>query len=342
MRWEDERYVRLYVRDTVDWLALSFEAQGLLALILRKVDRAGLLPLGKHGKRGAAVAVGHTARWPTIEPALEELIADGCVRIEGATLIVPNFIEAQETPQSDTQRKRESRARARDMAAGRDAASRNVTECLEPVTPSPVESQPVTPSCAVPSVPPEPEAAATRASARVKRGPDAPNPRHRPLQDRLEAVFREVRGSAYGFQGGKDAKAIANVLRWSDGDLDEVERRWRRGLELGGKWPGCATIAHLADKWNELAPADRNGGRRLDDWGRVLSRFKATTSAWEDVWRPVLDPLRPERRDGALVLVAPTAGAADCARGMFGEQLKRCTEAVLGADVDLRIEARAA
>ena len=32
MRWEDERYVRVYTRDTPGWLSLSFDAQALLFL----------------------------------------------------------------------------------------------------------------------------------------------------------------------------------------------------------------------------------------------------------------------------------------------------------------------
>jgi len=179
MRWEDERYVRLYTRDTVGWLLLSLEAQGLFGLILRKVDRAGILSLGTFGKRAVAVSIGHANRAKVIEKALDELLVDGCVQIrgegEGQVLLVPNFIEAQEAPQSDAQRQRESRARARDRAAA-DAAlcmgpqltlgrvesapeSRNVTEPSHAVTP-----------ChsflAVPSVPSDPAAPAAGARTR--------------------------------------------------------------------------------------------------------------------------------------------------------------------------------
>lgn len=148
MRWSDEKYVRVYTRDTIDWLGLSFEAQGLLALILRKVDRAGLAKLGRHGKRGVAVLVGHPTRWETIAPALEELLSDGCVRIDGDVLVVPNFIEAQEAIQTDAQRKRSQRERDRDIAAARVAYpidwSRNVTGDGESVTKRDRESRNVT------------------------------------------------------------------------------------------------------------------------------------------------------------------------------------------------------
>lgn len=153
MRWEDERYVRIYTRDSVDWLSLSFDAQALFLLLLRKVDRAGLLRLGRYGARGVAISIGHASEWPRLEKALEELVEDGCVTIEEDVLMVPNFIEAQEARTTDKQRQREARARARDKIGIPDTdESHDVTPQPEPshaVTPQPVESHAVTPSLAV-------------------------------------------------------------------------------------------------------------------------------------------------------------------------------------------------
>lgn len=125
MTWDDERYVRLYTRDTPEWLCLSFLAQGLFCLLLRKVDRAGVLPLGRLGRRGAVVAIGHPGEWARLEGALDELLVDGCVRIEGEALVIPNFLDAQEAQASDRARAKKARERRRDLArAGRiEAAS---------------------------------------------------------------------------------------------------------------------------------------------------------------------------------------------------------------------------
>lgn len=170
MRWEDERYVRVYTRDTADWLALSFDAQSLFMHLLRKVDRAGILELGRHGKRAVAIAIGHAALWDRLAPALEELLADGCVQINETRLLIPNYIEAQEARASDKARQREKRERDRARTADepspppppaddpnvteRDAPSRNVTGSHEKsrgVTRGHAASHDVTPYRAVPS-----------------------------------------------------------------------------------------------------------------------------------------------------------------------------------------------
>lgn len=93
------------------------------------------------------------------------------------------------------------------------------------------------------------------ARARARRADHkAPDPRHAPLTERLAATFAEVRGTSYAHGGGRDAKAIADLLRFAGGNVEEVDRRWRRALDLGPKWPGCATFAALALRWNDLAP----------------------------------------------------------------------------------------
>lgn len=171
MRWEDERYVRLYSRDTITWLSLTFEAQGLLALLLRKMDRAGLLRLGPRGVRGVAAAIGHATRWPVIEPALRELLVEGIFTVTGegpdTSLVMPNFLEAQEARASDAARQRDRRERERDKAlaasltAPRDTTPESRDEIPESVTVrdevSRCVTQPpgnVTPECASVTQPP--------------------------------------------------------------------------------------------------------------------------------------------------------------------------------------------
>lgn len=132
MRWEDESYVRWYRRNTPEWCLLSWQARGLFGLILREVDRAGLLELGKIGLKAVAVVV--RAPWDEIEKPLSDLIEDGCIvhRDDLRVLLIPNFIAAQEANASDKARQRAARERARDLARAKSLLvappSQTVTE----------------------------------------------------------------------------------------------------------------------------------------------------------------------------------------------------------------------
>ena len=134
MDWTNERWVKLYTRDTADWLAISWQAQGLFCLILRKVDRAGRMDLGRHGARGLAAHCGGASSWPSIEPVLEELLRDGWVALEGSALTIPNFVASQEAVASSAQRKRNERERV--AVTKRDEAVTNRDEESHVVTPS--------------------------------------------------------------------------------------------------------------------------------------------------------------------------------------------------------------
>lgn len=115
MNWSNERYVRLYTRDTTGWLLMSWQAQALFCLLLRKADRSGVIALGSHGMRGICAHV--KMPWDLAEPALEELVADGCVtlRVDDSSteLTFPNYIAANEAISSNAQRQREWRKRSR-------------------------------------------------------------------------------------------------------------------------------------------------------------------------------------------------------------------------------------
>lgn len=143
MDWTNERYVRVYTRDTEDDLLLSWQASALWVAIMRKMDRAGVL----EAKRGAA-SVALIVRWPVevVAAALPELLADGRLVEHEVGFLAPNFLEAQEAPQSDKQRAAESRARRRERS--RSVTNRDVTITIrdQNVTPGHTTSHDVT-SC---------------------------------------------------------------------------------------------------------------------------------------------------------------------------------------------------
>jgi hypothetical protein len=148
MNWEDERYVRLYTRDTGDWCALSWDGQALLMQLLRKADRSGVIQLGRRGRTALPNMLFHGAQADRIDVALTELLDDGCVELHGTNLVIPNFTVAQEAKQSDKLRQQESRARR--LAQARSDLVSKPTNVSHAVTDGHESSQPVTPS--VPSV----------------------------------------------------------------------------------------------------------------------------------------------------------------------------------------------
>jgi hypothetical protein len=285
MRWPDERYVRLYTRDTIDWLALSFEAQGLLALLLRKADRAGLIKLGRHGKRGVAAALGHAHRWAVIGLALEELLADGVVVLGDEALVVRNFVEAQEAQQSDAARKRAQRERDRDkfLAQGNPEATsgdacrkvaeiersrvteqpEGVTEQLElspPVVTQDGHAGKVTPSLTSLAEPPEPlKTGAAHAPPRARKPKADPSATSdfRDLQNGMVQDFADCLGGKYAWNGAKDTEALKKLLGVAEPPL--IRARWCAGLRATG-WTQVSTVAQLWTKWNDLGrmvPAER-------------------------------------------------------------------------------------
>ena len=140
MNWQDEQFVKVYTRDTGEWTLLSWDAQALLLQILRKVDRSGVLQLGKHGTRVLPAALGHREQADRIAAALQELQVDGCVILRPDCLVVPNFIAAQTSRQSDKARQQSARDRRRAESMGaslpaESETSQNVTDC-HPASPT--------------------------------------------------------------------------------------------------------------------------------------------------------------------------------------------------------------
>jgi hypothetical protein len=133
MRWGDEQFVKVFIRDTPDFMALGWEARALFWELLRKSDRAGIFELGKSGDRGVAAVTG--IPFEVVERALRILVDDGCIEHRGACLVVRNKVDAQKSQQSDKARQQKAREVARDDARSKGAKpSRNVTPTQVPVT----------------------------------------------------------------------------------------------------------------------------------------------------------------------------------------------------------------
>lgn len=140
LHWSDERYARIYCRDTLDWMALSWNAQALWMQLNRKATRSGRIDLGRVGLRGVAALVGRPDMAPEIEKALAELLADGCVRHEDDTLVIPDFRDAQEAATSGAERMRRLRERRAEMEAS-EAGARDETSPPEDEPPPPLSDE---------------------------------------------------------------------------------------------------------------------------------------------------------------------------------------------------------
>jgi hypothetical protein len=128
MDWANEKYVRLFVRDTTTWKLIPWQSKCLLPLIMRKLDRSGVIDLGTDGEDGLAAVIEVPLEF--LQSGLPALLKRDVFRMVAGKLVMPNFLAAQEARQSDAQRKRESRENQR-LAAMKS----------QPVTGSPEPSQ---------------------------------------------------------------------------------------------------------------------------------------------------------------------------------------------------------
>jgi hypothetical protein len=159
MRWEDERYVRLYTRDTTNWVIAPWQGRVVLPLVTRKLDRAGMLDLGEDGMEGLAAIVQIPVE--IVEAGMAFWLRKRTFELHGSVLVMPNYLDAQECASSDRKRAREHRERAKLSLVGqvtngdaaitnRDAAVTNGDDSSHAVTARHTPSHGVTPYRAVP------------------------------------------------------------------------------------------------------------------------------------------------------------------------------------------------
>lgn len=208
MDWHNERYVRVYTRDTTELVVIPWLARLTFWELLRKCDRAGVLDLGDDGSDGLAALL----RVPpdAASDALAEWVKRGMVELRDGVVVVPNFIAAQESGASGAQRTRRHRERKRDLARGGpcNESLQDVTDVTPSVTGGMDRVRPCNPlPCrSVPPVPPVPCQAEGRADTHAHPrkapsdcdspgrsddplsglDPDAPEPEPCPLLAMLE------------------------------------------------------------------------------------------------------------------------------------------------------------
>ncbi len=133
MNFEDEHYVRAYTRDTKTWLRWGWEGQCVFLLVLRKLDKAGVLDDIDDPVEDIALLTGLPGE--VVEIGLPKVLKSGALELVGSVLICPRYIEGQTARKSDAARAKESRqrrsnaARASQIVTDRHEIGSDVTSC---------------------------------------------------------------------------------------------------------------------------------------------------------------------------------------------------------------------
>ena len=284
MRFEDERYVRVYTRDTTTWKLLPWNARCVLQALFRKVDRAGILELD--GDPVESVAAVIEAPVDVVADGLPSLVQRGCVELRSEALVIPRFLEAQECKQSDPARKRAQRERDRAFALG-ETASRHVTvghakgptvthrdEKSHAVTRGHTRSHAVTPYCAVPTrtvpslavpeaIPEESKSGLMRATTPTVTEPE-PDTVTADLEATLEAPQlsndeRYARAYAAGIERGKGDPYLWPGGPHVQGELNLTLPAFAKGPN-GKALRGAAVIAWITDNAAAFAAHAKSNG----------------------------------------------------------------------------------
>lgn len=126
MDYSNERWIRVYTRDTTTWKVMDWRARSVLMLLLRKVTRSGVLDVGGRGVRGLAAMIEMPLE--IVGEGIRQLIEEGVVAETPTSFVLPKFIEAQESTTSDAQRSRDYRERQRDRELSGSVTKRDATE----------------------------------------------------------------------------------------------------------------------------------------------------------------------------------------------------------------------
>ena len=143
MNWQDEPWIKLYTRDTVEFKLLPWQARCVLGLVMRKLDRAGVMDIGSYEPEQAISAMVDVPL-EVVSVGVDALLKAGTLEVVGSAVVCPNFIDAQTARQSDKARAKASRERRRDLAKGVTECDAPVTKRDETVTPRHTESHGVT------------------------------------------------------------------------------------------------------------------------------------------------------------------------------------------------------
>lgn len=119
MDFADERFVRIYTRDSKTWLRWGWEGQTVFVLTMRKFDQTGRIDDVDDPVEDIALMAGLPVE--VVRVGLPRILASGTFVRSQRAIECPNYIDGQTASRSDSARCREYRAR---LKARREAARR--------------------------------------------------------------------------------------------------------------------------------------------------------------------------------------------------------------------------
>jgi len=303
MDWPNERYVRLFTRNTTTWRRLLWDGQCMLLHLLRVVDRAGVLDI--QDMEPAEACAMHTGAPPDVaERGVSKMLALGVIVHEGTRLRFPNFLEAQECPMSDKQRAKVSREKR---------ASQNVTPESLDVT---VKSQSVTqPSRGVTSRHsssfPSRSSSLSSSENSLNLSTTAASSNARESGGGCVEVGDPIRAQAsrgrarlnaippgLGLDfdhGGKWQAPLATISRYPEADWAIAATTLAR-VVADSKTRGFVTPQHIVDYWALYSAGQTPGGKSADRGGRPANYQGPKVS------RGTLERAYAERKDARAAL----------------------------------------
>lgn len=297
MNYENEEYVRLYIRDTTTWKLLRFEGQTVLLHMLRgKFDKAGVFDADGHELSQAVTAVTGIPV-EIVEAGLERLFALNVWVRAKRGIVWPKYEDAQTCKRGDAERQRKSRAkrRAEALETERDehhGASRAVTTQDANVTdrhdghelslsPSPLPSKdPPTPlpgglqdRSARWAELVQAHGSKARGVIELELGGD---PSNWPEVKDVCRIFRDTFGRSDDPRNGSDPRTATMLARFAEGysvaDLCDAVRGSKRDEHIASnrQFQTIKTIlrdAAQVDKFRSLLDAPKATEESVDDTG---------------------------------------------------------------------------
>jgi hypothetical protein len=156
MNWSEEKYVKLFTRDTPTWRAWPWQARALAPLLMRVLEGEGRLATGRL-EPVRAVALTVDLPIEVVAVGLPAMLEDGTLELREDGLWWPKYEEAQESRKSEALRSREHRAKQRRESSTptRHAASHGVTQRHTPSPSSPAQPSTAQLFAATPEAPPQ-------------------------------------------------------------------------------------------------------------------------------------------------------------------------------------------